>query len=258
MVCEYAKDQALTVNLLWEIAYGVCHEALRLDFLEDFNATKADLMDMKNNILAMWKSRDKRRTSSLRPTFISLDCRPKGTRVHLGQNLHFWGGLVHPPVPLTVLVTVWVKHCHPSSLWCHHLGFPSTSGLSYIQELLPMSYPAVGTPMGYNFDPMTGQPLRPLMSSAHSLPSQPLGASFSTPTSPYITGLSTLPGAEQGGTSISGWVPVSLIPSGSGWKNTHCDCVLLPQQRQPYQHHLRWPQGSAPPVAMCHKGMYIG
>ena len=32
--------------------------------------------------------------------------------------------------------------------------------------------------------------------------------------------------AEQGGMPISGWVPVSFIPSGSRWKDTHCDCVL--------------------------------
>ena len=41
MVCEYTKDQALTVNVLWEIAYSVCHETLRLDLLEDFNATRS-------------------------------------------------------------------------------------------------------------------------------------------------------------------------------------------------------------------------
>ena len=36
-------------------------------------------------------------------------------------------------------------------------GIPSSSGLSsYIQELLPTSYPMVGTPIEYNFDPMTG------------------------------------------------------------------------------------------------------
>ena len=70
MVCEYVKDQALTVNVLWEIAYSVCHEALCLDSLEDFNATEVDLMGMKDDILATWKSRDARKTLSLRPTFV--------------------------------------------------------------------------------------------------------------------------------------------------------------------------------------------
>ena len=32
--------------------------------------------------------------------------------------------------------------------------------------------------------------------------------------------------AGPGGTTTSGWVSISLIPSGSGRKSTHCDCVL--------------------------------
>ena len=48
--------------MLWEVAYGVCHEALCLDSLEDFNATEADLMGLKNDILTMWDSRDRHRT----------------------------------------------------------------------------------------------------------------------------------------------------------------------------------------------------
>ena len=54
MVCEYVKGQPLTVNVLWEVAYGVCKEVLHLDSLEDFNATKVDLMELKNDILATW------------------------------------------------------------------------------------------------------------------------------------------------------------------------------------------------------------
>ena len=123
------------------------------------------------------------------------------------------GGLVHPPVPLTVLVTVWVKHCCPFKPLAPPPGIPSPS------KLLPTSYPMVGTPMVYNFDPMTGRPLRLLMLSAHSLSSQLLGT-FSTPMRPIHYRFVNLARAEQGGTSISGWVPVSLIPSGSRWKNT--------------------------------------
>ena len=44
MVCDYVKDQSLMVDVLWEVAYGVFKEALHLNSLEDFNATKADLM----------------------------------------------------------------------------------------------------------------------------------------------------------------------------------------------------------------------
>ena len=66
---KYVKDQALMVNVLWEVAYRVCHEVLHLDLLEDFSATEVDLMDLKNDILAMWESRDRCRTSSLGPMF---------------------------------------------------------------------------------------------------------------------------------------------------------------------------------------------
>ena len=79
-VCEYTRDKALMVNVLWEIAYGLHHESLHLDSLEDFNATEADLMSMKDDILATWKSRDTRKTSSLRPTFVSsVDSRSQGS-----------------------------------------------------------------------------------------------------------------------------------------------------------------------------------
>ena len=57
------------VNMLWEVAYGVFKEILHLDSLEDFNDTEADLMELKNNVLTMWKSRDKHRTLSLGHTF---------------------------------------------------------------------------------------------------------------------------------------------------------------------------------------------
>ena len=69
------------VNVLWEVAYGVCHEVLCLDSLEDFNATKADLMDLKNDILATWESWDRHRTLSLRPMFtpLSVSASKKGS-----------------------------------------------------------------------------------------------------------------------------------------------------------------------------------
>ena len=70
MVCDYVKDKSLMVDVLWEVAYGVFKEALCLNLLEDFNATKADLVELKNDILTTWKSRDKHRMSSLGPTFI--------------------------------------------------------------------------------------------------------------------------------------------------------------------------------------------
>ena len=183
-------------------------------------------MDMKNNILAMWKSRD-RRTSSLGPTFTSLSMDSKEQGSTLGKT--FTSGRAAtsisaprgPSYSLGETSSPFFKPLAPPP------RIPSLSRLlSYIQELLPTSYPTVGTPMEYNFDPMTGRPLKLLILSTYSLPSQPLGASFSTPTSPGMTGLSDLARAEQGGTPISGWVPISLILSGSRWKDTHCDCVL--------------------------------
>ena len=60
------------VNVLWEVAYMICHEVLCLDSLEDFNATEVDLMDLKKDILTTWESRDRCRTSSLGPTFTPL------------------------------------------------------------------------------------------------------------------------------------------------------------------------------------------
>ena len=87
MVCEYMRDKALTVNMLWDIAYSLHHEGLHLDSLEDFNATEADLMSMKDNILAMWKSRDARKTLSLRPT-VCLFHGLQGSGVYLGENFY--------------------------------------------------------------------------------------------------------------------------------------------------------------------------
>ena len=158
-MCEYAKDQALTVNVLWEVAYSVCHEALHLDLLEDFNATEADLMGMKDDILAMWKSRDRRRTSSLRPTFISLSVDSKEQGSTLGKTF----------IPRGATASISAPHSPSDSMGEALLpffrplapppGIPSTSGLSpYIQELLPTSFPTVGTPTEYNFDPITGDP----------------------------------------------------------------------------------------------------
>ena len=72
MVCYYVKDQSLMVDVLWDVAYGVFKEALHLDSLEDFNATKADLMELKDDILTTWKSRDKHRTSFLGPMFTPM------------------------------------------------------------------------------------------------------------------------------------------------------------------------------------------
>ena len=88
-VCEYARDKPLTLNLLWDIAYSIHKESLRLDTLEDFNATEADIMRLKEGILSTWKSRDARKPLSLGPTFItSADSRSRGST--LGKTFTPW------------------------------------------------------------------------------------------------------------------------------------------------------------------------
>ena len=161
MVCEYVKDQTLMVNVLWEVAYGVCHEVLCLDSLENFNATKVDLMELKNDILTMWESRDRCRTSSLGPTFTPLSTGASEKGSNLGETftpsrstasasiLHGSSyGLGGTSSPLLRPLAPPPRILHPSML------------PSYVQGVLPtLSYSAMGTPMGYNFDPMMGQPL---------------------------------------------------------------------------------------------------
>ena len=177
----------------------VCHEALCLDSLEDFNATEADLMDMKNKILAMWKSRDRRRTLSPQ-THHSLPhpWTPRNKDPPWGKTFTSGRAATSISAPHGPSYSLGKTSSPFFSLWPHHPKFPLHPGYHLIyRSFLPTSYPTVGTPMEYNFDPMTGQPLKLLISSTYSLPSQPFGASFSTPTSPGMTGLSTLPGLSK-------------------------------------------------------------
>ena len=228
MVCEYMKDQVLTINMLWEIAYSVCHEALCLDSLEDFNATKVDLMGMKEDILATWKSRDARRTLSLRPTFIS-SADSKGQGSTLGRTFiprgatASSGALCGPGGGTGGASSPFFRPLAPPP------RIPSMSGLSpYIQELLPTSFPTVGMPMKYNFDPITGSTPESV-NPEYILPAFPTtGGIIPNPHQPMHHRSVDLARTEPGGASTSGWVPISLILSGSGWENTHCDCVLCP------------------------------
>ena len=187
------------VNMLWEVAYRVCHEVLCLDSLEDFNATKADLMDLKNDILVIWESRDRCRTLSLGPTFtpLSVSASKKGST--LGKTfipsmatasasiLHGSGyGLGGTSSPLLRPLAPPPRILHPLVL------------SSYVQGILPtLSYSTTGTPMGYNFDPMMGQSLQPSAPNTYSFLSQSPGMSFYTPVSPSVAGLSALPGLGE-------------------------------------------------------------
>ena len=149
------------INVLWEIAYGIHKESLHLDSLEDFNATEADIMHMKDDILAMWKSRDVRKTSSLRPTFISsADSRSLGST--LGKTFIPGGpappsGVPHGPGgggTSAMSSSVFKPLAPPPRI-------PLAPRLShYLQDPLPTSFPAMGLPAEYNFNPITGQPLK--------------------------------------------------------------------------------------------------
>ena len=144
--------------MLWEVAYGVFHEVLCLDSLEDFNASKVDLTDLKNDILAMWDSRDRHRTSSLRPTFTSSSASANEKGSTLGKTFTparasaFTSALCSSGYGLGETLSPLSRPLAPPP------GIPQPLVLSsYIQDILPMSsYPAMGTPMGYNFDPMMG------------------------------------------------------------------------------------------------------
>ena len=165
----------MTLNVLWEIAYNIHKESLRLDSLEDFNATKADIMHMKENILAMWKSRDMRKTSSLGPTFISsADSRSQGST--LGKT--FIPGEPAPSNGVPRGPGGGGDAIATSSLVFKPLapppGIPIAPGLShYLQDPLPASFPVMGPPAEYNFDPIMGRPLRASTPDVFSLSSQP-------------------------------------------------------------------------------------
>ena len=216
MVCEYVRDKPLTVNVLWEIAYGIHQESLCLDSLEDFNATEANIMHMKDDILATWKSRDVRKTSSLRPTFVSsADSRSRGST--LGKTFIPRGpappsSVLHGPGGgggMSAVSSSVFKPLAPPP------GIPLTSGLSpYLQELLPTSFPMMGPPTGYNFDPITGRPLK-VINPRYFLVVFPATGCFAPNLhQPTCHRSVELARAEPGGTSTSSWAPISLIQSG--------------------------------------------
>ena len=115
---------------------------------------------------AMWESRDRHRTLSLRPTFtpLSVGASEKGST--LGDTftpskatasasiLHGFGyGLGGTSSPL-------LRPLGPPP----RILYPSMP-MSYGQGILPtLNYSVMGSTMGYNFDPMMGQPLQPCQS----------------------------------------------------------------------------------------------
>ena len=151
-------------------------------------------MCLKESILSTWKSRDARKTSSLGPTFVSsADSRSRGFT--LGKT--FTPG---QPAPSSSVL------CGPggggdaiaasSSVFkplAPPPGIPIAPGLShYLQDPMPASFPAMGPPAEYNFDPITGRPLRASTPDVLSWFSQSRDASLPTPVSPRVMSLSDL------------------------------------------------------------------
>ena len=155
-------------------------------------------MHMKDDILAMWKSRDTRKTSSLGPMFISsADSRGWGST--LGQTFIPGGpvppsGMLHGPGGggMSAMSSSAFKPVAPPP------GIPLAPGLSsYLQQPLASSFPAMGPPAEYNFDPITGRPLKASTPNILSQSSNLRDVSASTSISPRVTGQSNLPRLSQ-------------------------------------------------------------
>ena len=153
-------------------------------------------MHMKEDILATWKSRDTRKTSSLGPMFVSsADSRSWGST--LGKTFIPGGpapfsGVPHGPGgggnTSAESSSVFKPLAPPPRI-------PLVPGLShYLQDPLPTSFPVMGPPAEYNFDPITGQPLKASTPDIFSQSSQPWNVLLPTFISPQVTGLSNLPG----------------------------------------------------------------
>ena len=101
-------------DLLWETTEGLSHSALCLDNLEDFNMMDEEVLDMKSQILKIWKEQDKPlpKASTLGPSFT-----PRGTRGQIRgltpgscssvQNL--FSGMAYSSVTIPVGPGSWTK-----------------------------------------------------------------------------------------------------------------------------------------------------
>ena len=178
MVCNYVKDRALTVDVLWEVVYGVFRETLCLDSLEDFNAMEVDLMELKDNILSIWKARDKCKTSSLGPMFVLLSVRAGKKKSTLGDTFSPSSAIAPAPICQSLFSRLSYAVGGVQSPLAKPMGLPP--GISYPSVSVPYRQGVLPTPgytpwglvMGYNFDPMMGQPLRPAVPYSYPFMSQ--------------------------------------------------------------------------------------
>ena len=190
MVCNFIRDRALTVEILWEVVHGVFREALHLDSLEDFNATEADLMELQDSILSIWKARDNCKTSSLGPMFVPSSARAGKKKSTLGSTFSPSSAMAPAPIHQSLFPRSSYVVGYVQSPLAKPVGLPP--GISYPLVSLPFGQGALPTPgynlwgslMGFNFDPMMGQPLRPAVPYSYPFMSQSsdmlLSASFCT------------------------------------------------------------------------------
>ena len=155
-------------------------------------------MHMKDDILAMWKSRDMRKTSSLRPTFVSsADSRSQGST--LGKTFIPRGpappsSVLHGPGGggMSAMSSSAFKPVAPPP------RIPLAPRLSsYLQKPLLSSFPVMGLPTEYNFDPITGWPLKASTPNILSWSSNLWDVLAPTSISSCVTGLSNLPRLSQ-------------------------------------------------------------
>ena len=196
-VCDYVKDRVLTVDVLWEVVYRVFREALCFDLLEDFNAMEADLMELKDSILSIWKAKDKCKTSSLRPTFVPLSASEK-KKSTLGDTFSPSSATEPAPIHQSLFSRLSYVVGGVQSSLTKPMGLPPgipypLVSTPYGQDVLPTpGYTPWGSVMGYNFDPMTGQPLRPAVPYSYSFMSHSSDILLSTSFHPSLVDLPPL------------------------------------------------------------------
>ena len=166
------------LDLLWEVVQGVFREALCLDSLEVFNATEADLKELKDKTLSIWKANNKCKTSTPRPTFVPSTAGAREKKSTLGSTF----SSSSTTTPLPICQSLFARSGYAMGRVEQTLAKPTglPPGIPFAQIPTPFgqgtfptsTYKPWGSVTGYNFDPMTGQPLRPTNSYSYPFMSQ--------------------------------------------------------------------------------------
>ena len=198
MVCDFVGARALTLNLLWEVMQGVFREALHLDSLDDFDATEADLKELKDKILSIWKSNNKSKTSTLGPTFVPSTAWTREKKFTLGST--FLPSSTTAPLP--ICQNLFARLGYTMGGVEQTLTKPTgpTLGIPFTQIPTPfgqgtfptLTYEPWGSVTGYNFDPMMGQPLRPTNPYSYPFMSQYSDILLSTSLHPSLADMPPL------------------------------------------------------------------